>query len=427
MKIEFPSEKHLVSSRKDAFARKEYAKVVVEKILNKMQLPNTFGLYGDWGTGKSTILHFMDERIRSTKRLSKKVHVVHFQPWKYEYSESSDLLFALLKEIQRSLDVSDGVWNELGAAVLGVSESFFRNALKTLSKGMVDLDDATKRAEEWQRHVQGDVLPMYEQWSDRFEEVSKLFSQFIQKGLRENNKEKIFVFIDDLDRCLPENTIHLLESIKNFLYQENTLFVLAIDSRVVSEMIEKKYGLHVGYGQEYLEKIVNYQLELPRVSLQQYFEHYFVQHGIEISDAVKRRIGSFIHEHIHAPRRLKRVLGRFVMQKYFVDDFDKILKSDIEFQHAFLATFLFIKYPKHFSGNKEKRSRKIRFLVEASKLSVSNTNNYSNYVLVDNSISPKELKELEAIMRFAFIADNNTNKLVDVDNLIKAFNMMKFQ
>ena len=51
-----------------------------------------------------------------------------------------------------------------------------------------------------------------------------------------------FVFlIDDLDRCLPENTLKVLESIKLFLDVAGCSFVLALDDDVVERWVEHHY------------------------------------------------------------------------------------------------------------------------------------------------------------------------------------------
>jgi hypothetical protein len=112
-----------------------------------------------------------------------------------------------------------------------------------------------------------------------------------------------FVFlIDDLDRCLPEKAVETLESIKLFLDVEGCVFVLAIDDEVVERGIAHRYrdyldvtdraaesidhslnaDLYRDYlnryannrqppitGSEYLEKIVQLPIRLPRFSRQQ--------------------------------------------------------------------------------------------------------------------------------------------------------------
>lgn len=83
-----------------------------------------------------------------------------------------------------------------------------------------------------------------------------------------------FVFlVDDLDRCLPDKAVEVLEAIKLFLEVEGCAFVLALDEEVVERGIAHRYkdyalqgkeGLTPITGAEYLEKLVHLPIRLPR-------------------------------------------------------------------------------------------------------------------------------------------------------------------
>ena len=49
------------------------------------------------------------------------------------------------------------------------------------------------------------------------------------------------MFVDDLDRCLPEKAIGVLEAIKLFLDVENCIFMLGLDQEVIARSVEMKY------------------------------------------------------------------------------------------------------------------------------------------------------------------------------------------
>lgn len=122
----------------------------------------------------------------------------------------------------------------------------------------------------------------------------------------------LLFLIDDLDRCLPEKAVQMLESIKLFLDVEGCAFVLALDDEVVERGIAHRYrdygpnnedhalesiahSLHPDRfrafrgeknhgggnpitGHEYLEKIVQLPVRIPTPSAQQvesYLAHHF--------------------------------------------------------------------------------------------------------------------------------------------------------
>ncbi|HZI78749.1 MAG TPA: P-loop NTPase fold protein [Vicinamibacterales bacterium] len=126
----------------------------------------------------------------------------------------------------------------------------------------------------------------------------------LTRGDGEPDKPRLnLVFlIDDLDRCLPEKAVEMLESIKLFLDVQGCVFVLAVDDEVVERGIAHRYRDYLDLsdraaesiahslqptryraylgryatnrqapitGSEYLEKIVQLAVRLPRFSRKQ--------------------------------------------------------------------------------------------------------------------------------------------------------------
>ena len=83
------------------------------------------------------------------------------------------------------------------------------------------------------------------------------------------------IFIDDLDRCLPEKSVQVLELIKTLLNVDSFAFVLALDDEVIERGIGHRYRdytlkdkkPHMPItGFEYLEKIVHLPFPLPQLT-----------------------------------------------------------------------------------------------------------------------------------------------------------------
>jgi formylglycine-generating enzyme required for sulfatase activity len=83
------------------------------------------------------------------------------------------------------------------------------------------------------------------------------------------------VFVDDLDRCLPEKAVAVLELIKTVFNVESFAFVLALDDEVIERGISHRYQDYaLGNkksempitGFEYLEKIVHLPFRLPALT-----------------------------------------------------------------------------------------------------------------------------------------------------------------
>ena len=84
---------------------------------------------------------------------------------------------------------------------------------------------------------------------------------------------RLVVFIDDLDRCLPEQAIGVLEAIKVFLDIQGCVFVLGVDREIIERGIRVRYkefalagdasGVFPVAERDYLEKIVQIPFALP--------------------------------------------------------------------------------------------------------------------------------------------------------------------
>ena len=82
----------------------------------------------------------------------------------------------------------------------------------------------------------------------------------------ESKKGVVVIFIDDLDRCLPEKTVQILEAIKLFLNTEGFAFVLAADEEMIRRAVEAHYErskIKDQRASDYLEKIFQVRFPLP--------------------------------------------------------------------------------------------------------------------------------------------------------------------
>lgn len=113
---------------------------------------------------------------------------------------------------------------------------------------------------------------------DSVNEVEQYFEKHVSALLNERNRKILTIFIDDLDRCNPDNVVIMLESIKNFFGTKNCIFVVAVDKKIVASGIQHKYGdSKFISGDDYLEKIINYSLDLkiePQHGIQNLIDYY---------------------------------------------------------------------------------------------------------------------------------------------------------
>ena len=168
-----------------------------------------------------------------------------------------------------------------------------------------------------------------EQFQDKFR---SLIQSFIAP-------KRLVVFVDDLDRCLPEKAIEVLEAIKLFLDVQDCVFVLGIDQDVIARGIEMKYkdvkdkkdgdgkARFTIEGIKYLEKIIQLPFQIPPV----------IQD--DMGTFVDGLSGEWPHEdcpRVFAeglgdnPRQIKRTVNTFLMLTKLAKKREKKLKGQVK-------------------------------------------------------------------------------------------------
>ncbi len=252
------------------------------------------GIFGEWGSGKSNLLQLVHEAFKSdaAKASPPPVVVVPFNPWRYEKEEH--LLVPLLKTMQQAvltyLKENQSFLEKIGlsaespkriARFFGVSALAFAKALKLKGSvpGVGDLEFSFKEFIE--KGAEGcKDKPVPPELLDTLESYYFEFEKKLRETTTGEDSIRLLFLIDDLDRCLPEKAVEMLESIKLFLDVEGCAFVLAVDDEVVERGIIHRYkeyiflGAQQGVGHkslaqmpitgtEYLEKIIQLPFRLP--------------------------------------------------------------------------------------------------------------------------------------------------------------------
>ncbi|MET0885769.1 MAG: P-loop NTPase fold protein, partial [Mycetocola sp.] len=115
----------------------DYASALAEAISSADRPQFTVGLYGKWGSGKSSLLRAMQRLLGDAPR----VIAVEFDAWRYQRTQEIvlPLLYAVLGEVQRSGDtaLAGSVWKlvkafgmSLGFKIPVVGVEFSMNDIK---------------------------------------------------------------------------------------------------------------------------------------------------------------------------------------------------------------------------------------------------------------------------------------------------------
>jgi predicted KAP-like P-loop ATPase len=109
-------------------------------------------------------------------------------------------------------------------------------------------------------------LPSYEKYENTIEAIKKEFVALIDSISKKHNKKPVVIFFDDLDRCLPDDSIQLLEALKNLFVTKGSkcIFICGIDTRIAKQFISTHYnGIEEMFAINYFRKIFNLTISMP--------------------------------------------------------------------------------------------------------------------------------------------------------------------
>jgi hypothetical protein len=264
---------------------------VMSIISDPALLPATIGVYGDWGSGKSSLMRMVQEDLKTKED----VVVLSFNGWLFEGYEDAKtaLMGSIIDEIVARRTLASGVKERAkrlayklvkklqvfrllgigargtiayaaggpaaaGAVVTAEGVSYVAEHLKAAG-------DAVEKVEEMPLNEVEEALKS--QAANNVRRSIREFREDFGNLLEETNVKTLVVLIDDLDRCMPDTIIETLEAIKLFLFVPRTAFVIGADERLVKYAVRRRFpelpGEKVEVGQDYLEKLIQYPVRVP--------------------------------------------------------------------------------------------------------------------------------------------------------------------
>lgn len=283
------------ASKADELGRDTLVKSVTDSInqlFEKYQDAYTVLLNGEWGAGKSSMLHFFEKHLHDTGW-----HVIRYNAW--ENQRFSDPWWILINKISKyasdnslsggfnshrywkyKLQYKHKVWALLLLLAFGVSAYFF-----TASLGESDSVESGYNLGFYTSIVGlvgtfiGAITGLVNNFfykSVSHEELKNQFTEHPFEPIRNRfnqiaKENDLAIFIDDLDRCDVEATVSLLEGIQNLFKEVRVLYIIAADGQWVSNCFNRKYhsfgnltndGCTIG--DKFLQKTFQLTLNVPK-------------------------------------------------------------------------------------------------------------------------------------------------------------------
>ena len=298
----------------DGLGFDSYVNILLDAINNfDAESPLTIGIHGSWGCGKTSLMKMLEKKLSCGNEFK----TIWFNAWVYGRDEPIGLV--LLQQVLTEFQKEEENKEKLNHLVKNVGRLFTDTILKKIAG--ISLEDAK------------------EIFKNNIEVKSTLrddFKTMVRECLQD---KKLVVFIDDLDRCLPEKTIEILEVIKLFLDVPKCVFVIGAARELIEQGIEVRYrtkeqGTPIK-GKDYIEKIIQIPFILPPIR-EDNMTGFIESLGI---DEIEKEYAGIVAKGTDCnPRKVKLFLNMLRMRQAIAD------KSGGELKPVIAAKLFVIEY-----------------------------------------------------------------------------------
>lgn len=253
----------------DILQRDEFVKQL-ERIIENIsenKASTCFAINGKWGCGKTFVLDMLQERLeekQSEQTADNKYFIIRYNSWKYDYY--SEPLAAIVAELMTTIEERTALFpdseekQKILGALYGISIVLltvfgtvaeigtglpFKDGIKALIEGCKEGQKNYKEKHD------------YDAYLSLRKSIEKLNE--ILKDLSE--KYTILFLVDELDRCMPEYAIKVLERLHHLTEgKSNIITVISMDKEQLKKSVEKIFGIE--NSDKYLEKFIQFEVKL---------------------------------------------------------------------------------------------------------------------------------------------------------------------
>jgi len=330
-------------AKKDLIGHQDYRDGILQVIKSVKSVGSfTIGIFGNWGTGKTSFLTQLKECINNITNDEKSYITTWFNPW--QFAEEKHLIIPffhvlkieLEKEIKKNEKLNHKIKkfiNELSiipdALLYGMEWKLKTPFIEFKYSNKDTLDRADIKINELEQCKSLNIL------AEKYESTYYNLLGILKKASKEFDA-KIIVFIDDLDRCLPEKAVQLIEGLKVLMDLPNFIFVLGVSRNVIEQGVRLRYSQYYNnqsknfldnIEENYLDKIIQFPFTLPAAEPSRLIDNLLKSH-------LKQIDGLDIYSHLihdvigNNPRTLKRFLNTISFTLYIAKQ-KGILNSEV--------------------------------------------------------------------------------------------------
>ena len=262
-KENYTADRPINSEKEDAFQRYGFAKRIAETITKRQSKESiVFGLFGAWGEGKTSIINFIQNEISNQDA---NYIQITFNPWRFtdEAALLTSFFNTLASELKKNIPEEVQTKSNKKYWIQKIWKSITTSNDEPLKTSTENIGELIQKY--------GKIAAIFGA-AEVAETIGKAISNVdldelkarIEK-LLEENKKRIIIYLDDIDR-LDKTEIHsifrLVKLTGDFSF---TVYILSFDQEMVASAIGERFGSgDKKAGESFLEKIIQVPLNIPK-------------------------------------------------------------------------------------------------------------------------------------------------------------------
>lgn len=268
----------------DLLGYQVHADLLRKIILNDAMLPISIGVFGNWGSGKSSLMLLLQQSLQEWEKSQQNeqhsiILQVYFNSWQFESYDSTKLTMieSILEALDKDINTRKDVFERADDLLARIN--FLKVGVFILKKAYDNLTPDWMK--KWlPKKDDIDKITGKDKYNNLLEDVTKgntskfiaTFRELFEDLVNDMGYKAVIVYVDDLDRCDPKRIIGCLEAVKLFVNVKKTAFVIGADERIIEYAISQHYPIQMKKEDisspfsDYLEKLIQLPYKLPRLS-----------------------------------------------------------------------------------------------------------------------------------------------------------------
>ena len=253
----------------DILQRDEFVKQIERMIENisENKASTCFAINGKWGCGKTFVLDMLQEKLeveQNEKIADNKYFIIRYNSWKFDYYEEPviALVASIVRVIEKKIKlIPDSKTKSKGIGILKAACEALLSVTNDVLKNKIGID-VQKGYEIFKKgNEEGKLEYERKHAYDIYFDLNKVMKE-LASALESISEEYTILFlVDELDRCIPEYAIKVLERLHHLTEgKSNIITVISVDKEQLKCSIEKIFG--IDNPDKYLEKFIQFEVKL---------------------------------------------------------------------------------------------------------------------------------------------------------------------